>query len=202
MGMSGSNRRSAARTPGAAAKKGRAAASRAASGSGKAKAVAKSVTRSIAKPTAKPKALIPCKFVKGKVHCTIASDFKAGRDVQELIIAEAERLGYSAHSIFALRLALEEVLINAIKHGNRFDPDKVVHVDVAITPAEVEIIVEDEGPGFHRGSVPDPRLEENLERCSGRGILLVEAYMTHVEYGNGGRRIRMTKKNEPHSSVG
>ncbi len=202
MGMSGSNRRSAARAPGAAAKNGRGAPPSASGGSRGGKAVAKPATQSPTKSGAKSKSLIPCKFVKGKVHCTIASDFKAGRDVQEQSSAEAERLGYSAHSIFALRLALEEVLINAIKHGNRFDPDKVVHVDVAITPAEVEITVEDEGPGFHRGSVPDPRLEENLERCSGRGILLVEAYMTHVEYGNGGRRIRMTKKNEPQSSAG
>lgn len=201
MGMSGSNRRSAARTPGVAAKKGRVASARPASGS-KGKSVAGSVVRSAARSSPKSKTLIPCKFVKGKVHCTIASDFKAGREVQELIIAEAERLGYSSHSIFALRLALEEVLINAIKHGNRFDPDKVVHVDVSITSAEVVITVEDEGPGFHRGSVPDPRLEENLERCSGRGILLVEAYMTRVEYGKGGRRIRMTKKNEPQSSLG
>ena len=44
--------------------------------------------------------------------------------------------------------------------------------------------------------MPDPTLQENLEKCSGRGILLMEAYMNRVEWTNGGRRVRMVKKNE------
>ena len=59
-----------------------------------------------------------------------------------------------------------------------------------------KIEIEDEGPGFDRSSVPDPTSEENLERLHGRGILLMEAYMDKVEYSQGGRRVRMVKKNE------
>ena len=59
-----------------------------------------------------------------------------------------------------------------------------------------EIIIEDEGPGFDRKHVPDPTLEENLEKCSGRGILLIGAYMDFVEWTNGGRCLRMIKRNE------
>ena len=52
------------------------------------------------------------------------------------------------------------------------------------------------GSGFDRSSVPDPTEEENLEKCSGRGILLMEAYMNSVKWSNKGRRVKMIKRNE------
>lgn len=132
----------------------------------------------------------------GVVKVTIPSDFSASRDVQKAILDEVARCGYDEHSTFAIKLALEEGMINAIKHGNRFDPAKRVHVEYDVTRARAEIVIEDEGPGFYRTDVPDPTLEENLEKTSGRGILLIEAYMTTVEYSHGGRRLRMVKVNE------
>ncbi len=126
---------------------------------------------------------------------TIPSDFSAGREVQAKILDDVQRHGYGAESTFAIKLALEEVLINAIKHGNKFDPGKRVHVECTITPKQAEIIIEDEGAGFERQEVPDPTAEENLTKCSGRGILLIEAYMDAVEYSNRGRRVRLLKKN-------
>jgi serine/threonine-protein kinase RsbW len=128
---------------------------------------------------------------------TIPSVFAASRDVQEKILSDIERRGFNEQTRFAIKLALEEELINAIKHGNRFDPRKEVHVEATITPEEALIIVEDEGPGFDRSSVPDPTLRENVEKCSGRGILLIEAYMNQVQWTNGGRCLRMIKRNEP-----
>jgi serine/threonine-protein kinase RsbW len=128
---------------------------------------------------------------------TIPSVFAASRDVQEKILSDIERRGFNEQTRFAIKLALEEALINAIKHGNRFDPRKEVHVEATITPEEALIIVEDEGPGFDRSSVPDPTLRENVEKCSGRGILLIEAYMNQVQWTNGGRCLRMIKRNEP-----
>jgi len=58
------------------------------------------------------------------------------------------------------------------------------------------IVIEDEGSGFARALVPDPTLEENLEKSSGRGIHLIEAYMNEVRWSRGGRRLRMVKKND------
>ena len=55
-----------------------------------------------------------------------------------------------------------------------------------VTEHQAEIIIEDEGPGFDRSSVPDPTTEENLERLHGRGILLMEAYMHTVEWSRRG----------------
>jgi serine/threonine-protein kinase RsbW len=127
---------------------------------------------------------------------TIASDFLAGRDVQKRILDDVTRLGYNSQSQFAIKLALEEALINAIKHGNRFDPKKKVHIEAKVSPKQFEVTIEDEGPGFRRGTIPDPTLEENLEKCSGRGILLMEAYMNSVRWTRGGRRVKLVKKNE------
>ena len=131
----------------------------------------------------------------GSLRVTIPSDFNAGRDVQDRILDDIHRYGYSSDSEFAIRIALEEAMVNAIKHGNGLDPGKKVHIESRVTPKRAEITIEDEGPGFDRAAVPDPTLEENLDKCSGRGILLMEAYMDEVKYSNGGRRVRMVKKN-------
>lgn len=127
---------------------------------------------------------------------TIRSDFSAGHDVQKRILDAVEKAGFNPQSAFAIKLALEEALINAIKHGNQLDLKKNVHIEATITPTVTEITIEDEGPGFDRHCVPDPTLEENLDKCSGRGILLIEAYMNRVEWSRGGRRLHMVKKNE------
>jgi serine/threonine-protein kinase RsbW len=126
----------------------------------------------------------------------IASSNDEAVDVKLRILQELEQVGFNSHSHFAVKLALEEALINAIKHGNKLDKNKRVKIEAKITPDVAEITIEDEGPGFDRSSVPDPTLEENLEKCSGRGILLMEAYMNSVKWSNHGRRVKMIKKNE------
>ena len=130
------------------------------------------------------------------LKATIRSDFNAGYDVQRQILDAAVGQGFRDQCLFALKIALEEALVNAIKHGNKLDPAKCVTIEAAISPKQVEIVIEDEGPGFDRQSVPDPLAEENLEKASGRGILLMESYMSQVTWDHGGRRVRMVKKNE------
>src|SRR4051812_18016702 len=136
-------------------------------------------------------------IVVGKpLKFSIPSNYVAGRDVQKRILDDISRVGFNSQSQFAIKLALEEALINAIKHGNGLDPSKKVHIEAKVSPQQFEITIEDEGPGFKRTAVPDPTLEENLEKCSGRGILLMEAYMNSVRWSHGGRRVKMVKKNE------
>jgi len=150
-----------------------------------------------ARVVAKSKAKPARKATSGKtLRFTIPSDFLAGRDVQEQILNQVAENGFTSQNTFAVKLSVEEALINAIKHGNKLDPKKEVKIQANITPKKVEIIIEDEGPGFDRSCVPDPTLEENLQKCSGRGILLIEAYMNSVEWTKGGRRVRMIKTNE------
>lgn len=125
----------------------------------------------------------------------IPSHYAAGRDVQRRILEEVSRKGFGRDDTFAIQLSLEEALVNAIKHGNRLDPNKQVHVEATVTPRRVEIIIEDEGGGFDRTAVADPTSESNLNRACGRGILLMEAYMDKVEWSKGGRRVRLVKMN-------
>ena len=126
---------------------------------------------------------------------TIPSTTLAVREVHKQIMDCVEACHYDEQATFAIRLALEEGLMNAINHGNKLDPKKSVAVEAKVGPKSTEICIEDQGKGFARGNVPDPCAEENLLKCSGRGILLMEAYMDKVYYSHGGRRVRMVKKN-------
>jgi serine/threonine-protein kinase RsbW len=132
----------------------------------------------------------------GALHFVIPSELAATRDVHKQIMDEVERRRYDEKSLFGIRLALEEGLMNAVKHGNKLDPKKTVQVEAKITDKSTEITIEDQGPGFERCEVPDPCAKENLLKPSGRGILLMESYMDKIEYSRGGRRVRMVKRNE------
>ncbi len=132
-----------------------------------------------------------------KFQFTIPSILATGHESLERIMSRIGLHGFDEPDQFAIRLATEEALVNAIKHGNGLDPQKQVHLTVSITSRQVEITIEDEGPGFKREAVPDPRLRRNIGRCCGRGLLLIESYMDRVEYSRGGRRLRMVKKKSP-----
>jgi len=132
---------------------------------------------------------------KSSVKMTIASDYREVREVQRLIRDAVEKAGFDSDAQFGIKVALEEAIINAIKHGNKLSKKKRVHVEWTVTPEAAEIIIEDEGPGFDRTHVPDPTRDGNLEKLTGRGILLIEAYMNDVEWSKGGRRVRLFKKN-------
>jgi serine/threonine-protein kinase RsbW len=96
-------------------------------------------------------------------------------------------------SIFGIHLALEEAFYNAVKHGNKQDTSKQVHIEYMITQEKFEVYVADEGDGFNPDEVPDPRLEENLCRTCGRGMLLMVSFMDVLEYNQKGNRVRMIK---------
>jgi serine/threonine-protein kinase RsbW len=128
---------------------------------------------------------------------TIPSKYHESQEVQDKIMRDIHRRGYNSQTVFAIKLALEEAMMNAIKHGNRQDEKKKVHIEASVDSKQTEIVVEDEGAGFVRKMVPDPTLPENLEKCSGRGVHLIEAYMHEVEWSHGGRRIRMVIRDGP-----
>jgi serine/threonine-protein kinase RsbW len=124
---------------------------------------------------------------------TIPNDTAAALEVQERIVGRLEELGYPARDVFGCRLALEEALVNAIKHGNDNDPSKSVRIECRLGADRFEIEIEDEGPGFEPEDVPDPTAEENLEKPSGRGIMLMRAFMTRVDYQGRGNRVLLEK---------
>ncbi|HEY7308702.1 MAG TPA: ATP-binding protein [Gemmataceae bacterium] len=101
--------------------------------------------------------------------------------------------GYSSEDIFGMRLILDEAICNAIKHGNRHDPTKKVHVRCHVAFDRVESEIEDEGEGFDPRLVPDPLTVENRERTSGRGLLLMRRYATQVSFSERGNRVAVTR---------
>jgi serine/threonine-protein kinase RsbW len=114
--------------------------------------------------------------------------------VLESVVADLEATGYSHKETFAVRLALEEALVNAIKHGHKGDPGKEVCLSYRLTPCCFLAEVQDQGPGFRPEDVPDPLDPANWERSSGRGLLLMHSYMTWVRYNDTGTCVTMCKE--------
>jgi serine/threonine-protein kinase RsbW len=124
------------------------------------------------------------------------SDTSKGQEAQERIIDCMQKMQYSEKDIFGMRLALEEALVNAIKHGNGMDPNKQVRVTCRVDEQEARVTIEDEGPGFDPEDVPDPTSEENLEKPGGRGIMLMRAFMSEVTYSETGNEVLLVKARE------
>ena len=124
---------------------------------------------------------------------TIPSDLAEARRVQGLIEEALQASAYTEHDIFAIKLALEEALVNAIKHGNQMDPDKRVFVVYRVTPERFDIRITDEGAGFNPADVPDPTDPDNLERPCGRGLMLMRHYMNEVTFSGRGNVVSMRK---------
>jgi serine/threonine-protein kinase RsbW len=113
--------------------------------------------------------------------------------VLKTVLGEIQAHGYGENAYFGIRLALEEALSNAIHHGNGDDPAKHVTVDFTVTDDQAQITVCDEGCGFCPEHVPDPTLEENIERPNGRGVMLMRAYMTEVRFNDRGNCVTLVK---------
>jgi serine/threonine-protein kinase RsbW len=109
------------------------------------------------------------------------------------IIEQLQQLEWSQRDVFGVHLALEEAVVNAIKHGNNEDPEKKVTVLCKLSPRRCWVLVEDEGPGFNPAAVPDCTLDENLDKPSGRGLKLMKNFMTMIEYNDCGNRVVMEK---------
>lgn len=115
----------------------------------------------------------------------------------EQIAATLDALGYSTHDANGVRLALEEAIVNGLRHGNKSDPGKCVRIQCQMRADELTFAVQDEGAGFAAGEVPEPTLAENWTRPSGRGLLLMRHFMTTVQFSDGGRRVTMSKLRNP-----
>jgi serine/threonine-protein kinase RsbW len=124
---------------------------------------------------------------------TIPSELDAGHKVLEELLARLGAENWNSRDIFGIRLALEEAVVNAIKHGNRLDANKQVHVICKSTPEKIWIKVSDEGPGFDPDAVPDCTDEEHIDSPNGRGIMLMRNFMSHVEYNECGNVVTMEK---------
>lgn len=127
-------------------------------------------------------------------ECSFPSRTEDGKAVIDQVLSQLESLRWDERDMFGIRLALEEAVINAIKHGNHFDESKRVAVVCRMTPELLHIEIADEGQGFIPEEVPDPTDPENLEKPSGRGIVLMRNFMSLVSYNDQGTRVIMEKQ--------
>ena len=132
---------------------------------------------------------------------TIPSDTSEAQEVQERIIALLEQHDYAMRDVFSMRLAIEEAIVNAIKHGNKRDVQKKVHVFWTVNAERVTVAVEDEGSGFKLEDVPDCTAEENLDKPSGRGIMLMRNFLSSIEYNDKGNRVTLVKERDVESDA-
>jgi serine/threonine-protein kinase RsbW len=121
---------------------------------------------------------------------------RAGEDTCPVIDAVSDAMsaaGYPHPDLFAVRLALAEALANAVKHGHRGDSTQPVRVSYRVGSAYVTAEVEDRGEGFDPFQVDDPCTPENLERPSGRGLLMMRHLMTCVRFNEQGNCVTLCR---------
>ncbi|MBK9129373.1 MAG: ATP-binding protein [Phycisphaerales bacterium] len=128
---------------------------------------------------------------------TVPNDLRSVKKPERAIMDLLERHGFHKETIFAIKLAFEEAITNAVKHGNRNDPTRHVYLRYYVDDRRAVIMVRDEGPGFCPDHVPDPTADENLERPCGRGIMLMATYMTKLRFNDRGNEVWMLKENTP-----
>ena len=123
----------------------------------------------------------------------ISSRLDAMPGLMSRILAALENVVSSPEERINLRLALEEAITNAIRHGNKMDDRLSVEVRIEQNTSSLIVTVTDQGQGFDCNSLADPTRSENLLKTSGRGIFLIRQLMDRVEFLDCGRRIRMIK---------
>jgi anti-sigma regulatory factor (Ser/Thr protein kinase) len=133
-----------------------------------------------------------------ELNIVIPADPQHMENVQRGVSQLLAGKGWAEEDVAKVELALSEALSNAIRHGCGNDPSKQVQCTVTFDASgEVVIVVRDPGRGFDPRAIPDPRLETNLMKTSGRGVFLINQLMDTVEYTRGGRQVRMRKRREP-----
>lgn len=133
-------------------------------------------------------------------HLELSSRFANIEIAERALVDLCDHAGFSGDDSYWLVTALREAAANAIRHGNRQDPELTVWIDYRIESGEVTIRVEDQGEGFELESIPDPTDPGYLLRPSGRGIFYMRQFMTRVEFSrspSGGTVVEMVRCLEP-----
>jgi anti-sigma regulatory factor (Ser/Thr protein kinase) len=123
----------------------------------------------------------------------ILNYFEEMESVVGIVLKSMDAFGFADDVIRRMKVALIELLANAILHGNKRDFTKKVMMGHVVNSHEAIISIMDEGEGFVPGNVPDPTLPENLEKDCGRGIFLVRHFVDKMEHNAEGNRVTITK---------
>jgi serine/threonine-protein kinase RsbW len=130
------------------------------------------------------------------IERTFDSTLESVDAAEEVVLQEARELGFEEDDQHKIGIAVRECMVNAVIHGNRYNNRKKVHVAVARSPGTLEIRIGDEGEHFDMTQLPDPLADENLLRHSGRGLLLMRAFMDEFQVRRrepNGTEVRLVK---------
>lgn len=131
-----------------------------------------------------------------KTQTTLDSTLESVDKAEVIAIEEARKVGFGEDDQAQIGMALRECMVNAVVHGNRYSKHKKVHLDVERSQERLTFVVGDEGDGFDLSSLPDPLAPENLLRQSGRGIMIIRAFMDDFDLHprpGGGTEVRLSK---------
>jgi serine/threonine-protein kinase RsbW len=132
-----------------------------------------------------------------RANLALASRFENIEVAERALLDLCRRAGWPTEEDYWLITALREAVANAVRHGNRQDPKRLVRLEYIVHDSTVTISVEDEGEGFDPAEIPDPTDPENLLRPSGRGVFYMRQFMNRVEFSttpNGGTAVLMERK--------
>lgn len=133
-------------------------------------------------------------FLHERIAFKMPSDLAYLDGVLDYLNERMVKLGILKPGDSDLLIALDEAIVNAIKHGNKCDPRKAVHVVAEFNVDGARFTIADEGAGFEREKVPDPTDPCRLLEPSGRGLLLINHIMDEVCYNQAGNRLEMFKR--------
>ena len=128
-----------------------------------------------------------------------ASTLDSVDEAEESVLKLAGEMGFAEDDLHKLGMAVREAMVNAVVHGNRYDVNKKIHFAAVAKGSELRVSITDEGTGFDATSLPDPLAEENLLRQSGRGLLLIKAFVDEFEMRKApplGTEIRLSKRKQ------
>ena len=114
-------------------------------------------------------------------------------EIIELLLKQLQSANWSNKDVFGIHMAMEEAIMNAIRHGNQCASDKQVHVLIALSADQFYAKITDQGDGFDPDSVPDPTLDENINKTCGRGVTLMRNFVDEVNYNQKGNSVERKK---------
>ncbi len=132
----------------------------------------------------------------GTTDSLLASNLESVDSVEALVVDAAAALGLDEDARMDLGLAVREAMVNAVAHGNEYSPDKQVRLILERRTDAVKVTIIDQGEGFDLNRVPDPTQGENLMRESGRGLLLMQAFVDEFSVkrtASGGAEVVLVK---------
>src|SRR5947209_12312663 len=120
-------------------------------------------------------------MTKQRVSYTLDSTLETVDNAEQAATRIAAENGFDEDEIMQISMAVREAAVNAVLHGNAYDPDKKVKLEFERTTGDLVITIRDQGAGLDMGKIPDPLAPENLLKTSGRGIFLIRSFMNSVE---------------------